>query len=395
MEVPEVSPYKAIKLEDFFEFQLKIFKLIGLNIIPIEITSLRTKIIEKLMKYYFFACIIGIWLTIIQFGIRLIIDINNLDVVVRILPNITIFPYNCSKGILFFTKRKNILDILEKLRNSFPTTRVEQQKCNLQGRLKWFLIVYKVYIVFYLATISSATIGMLYQLIFNNIRKPAVEIWFPFDDTANDRNLILSLLWLIWTVPNAAVNVISADFYLFAIVLILSTEFNIFAEDIRKAINKGQTSNLRELLVHHQLLIEISENIKTLFTFIFFYTFIQGAVSISSCGFQLLTAPSLADLLYSISYTACSLSQVFLYCFYGEKLNTASQDVGKRILDSKWYELKNIRMKKSMLFIIMRSQKPCMLSGFGFVSLSIEAFSSVSLISFGMRHLLFNSFLSV
>ena len=131
----QATAYNMIKFEDFFELPLKTYKLIGLNIIPSEITSRRTKVIEKLMKWYFFACFIGIWLMIIQFVIRLVIDINNFHVVVRVLPNITIFPYNCYKGILFMTKRKKILNILDKLRISFPSTQIEQEKCNLQSRL--------------------------------------------------------------------------------------------------------------------------------------------------------------------------------------------------------------------------------------------------------------------
>jgi len=171
----QVTSYKYIKLEDFFELQLKIYKFIGLNIIPLETTSRLEKIIEILMKLYFFVCFIGMCLVVIQFGVRLVIDINNLYVVARVLPNITVFPYNCYKGILFLTKRKKILSILEKLRISFPTTQVEQQKCNLQIRLRSFINFFKIYIVIFFATILLAVMKVLYQLIFNNIRKQAVE----------------------------------------------------------------------------------------------------------------------------------------------------------------------------------------------------------------------------
>ncbi|KAL7041058.1 hypothetical protein ACKWTF_000605 [Chironomus riparius] len=99
-----------------------------------KITSQRTKNKEHLMKCYFFVCFIGMWLITFQFGISLIVEIHNLQLVAKILPNITVFPYNSSKTTLFFTKRKEILDILDKLKISFPSTQVEQQKCNLQRR---------------------------------------------------------------------------------------------------------------------------------------------------------------------------------------------------------------------------------------------------------------------
>ena len=375
--IAQEAYFKIIKLEDFFKIQLKVFKLIGLNIFPLEIKSIRDKIIDKLMRWYFHTCLIGFVLLIIQFSVQLVIDIEKFDVVVNILPNIILFPYNCSKGLFFFIHRKRILKIIEKLRVSFPSTQADQQSSNLENHLKFFAMIYKIYILFYYVDISSAMSGTLHLLIFKNIRRIPVYIWFPFEYTANNRIFIHTLFWGAWTIGNACVNVIAADFFIFAIVFVLALEFKILSENIKNTINAKEVTKLRELLVQHQELIEINESIKSLFRFIFFYTFIQGAVSISSCGFLLLTAPNIADLIYSISFTACSLSQVFLYCYFGEKLISASQDIGNNILDSKWYDLEDIGMKKSIILIIMRSQKACVLSGFGFVTLTIETFSNV------------------
>ena len=375
----QVKPYKVIKLEDFFEVQLKMFKLIGFNIIPLEITSARTKIVEKLMKYYYFSCIFGDCLLVIQFGAQLLTNFNKLDVVVRALPNVTVFPYNFSKAILFYTKRKKILHILEEMRISFPATQSEQQYCNLKGRLKWFITLCKYYIVIYFGTVTAGIIIMITGLIFQNIRKQSVEIWYPFDDTANNLKFIPTIFWLTWTAYNAAFNAISSDFYIFASALVLSIEFSILGEELKNAINDGKIDNLREIIVRHQELIEISNDMKSLFTFIIFYTFLQGALSISFCGFQMLTATSEADLFYLVLYTLSSLGQVYLFCYFGEKLITATQDVNRNILESNWYELKDVSVKKSILFVILRSQKACELSGFGFVSLSVATFSNVSI----------------
>lgn len=379
MIADQASIVKIIQLEDFFELQLKTYQLIGLNIVPLKITSVRTKILDKLMKYYFFSCMFALMFLIFQFIIQLWIDIRKVQVIVRILPNIVLFPYNCSKGILFFVKRKRILELWNKLKISFPATKIDQQNCDLEFHLKWFKLFFKIYVLFYMTSFSSAVLGVLYLVIFKDVRKLTCEIWYPFDYTANNLNLMYSLIWGSWPLTTAATNVIAADFCLFAIVFVLSIEFRIIGEKLKIAINEGKESNLRQLLYHQQELFEISDDIKSLFTFIFFYTFIQGAVSISSCGFQLFAAEYITDTIFSVCYTASSVSQVFLYCFFGEKLKTSSQDVSKNIFESNWFELENIEMKKDLLFVAMRSQKACVLSGFGFVTLTIETFSNVSL----------------
>jgi gustatory receptor len=260
---------------------------------------------------------------------------------------------------------------------SFPSTQADQESSKLQSHLKLFNMIYKIYILFYYVDISSAMSGTVYQLIFKNVRKIPISIWFPFDFTATNRIFIHTLIWGFWTISNACVNVIAADFFIFAIVFVLALEFEIVGENLKNAINENKISNMWKFVDKHQELIDINEDIKSLFSIIFFYTFLQAAVSISSCGFLLFTAPNIADLIFSIAYTACSLSQVFLYCFFGEKLISSSQNVGNNILNSNWYDLEDVGIKKSLILIVMRSQKACVLSGFGFVSLTIETFSNV------------------
>lgn len=371
------TSYKIIRLEDFFELQLKTFKLLGLNIVPMKITSAQSKIKDLLMKYYFFACIFGFFLLIFQFAI--LIDVTNVLVVVRTLPNVVLYPYNCCKGLLFFIVRKRILQLWDKLKLSFPTTQIDQQNFKLDAQFKRFRLFFKTYSSFYLATLSFALFGVFYQLIVEHIMELPIFMWFPYNYTKNIFVFICTVIYGFWTNTNACICVVGADFLIFAFVFLLAIEFEIIGENLKNAINGNQTEILHKYIDHHQELFEIGAGISSLFTFIFFYTILQAAVSISSCGFLLLTSQNPADFMFSMSYTTSSFYQVFLYCYFGEKLITASENVGNNILDSNWYEMKDAGMKKSILIVVMRSQKACKLSGFGFVSLTIETFSNVSL----------------
>ena len=91
-------PKGKIKVEDFFEFPLKCFKFVGLNLIPSNNFSPRAKLQEKLLKVYYFFCIINIWMFIFTFGARVFVDIADIPVVIRVLPNLTNVPYNSSKS---------------------------------------------------------------------------------------------------------------------------------------------------------------------------------------------------------------------------------------------------------------------------------------------------------
>lgn len=302
---------KGIKLEEFFETQLKIFKFFGLNIIPAERNSTKAKVIEKLMKFYFYLCIIGFIIVSFQFAVQILNNLTNTRIIILTLPNVVAFPYNCSKGILFFISRTKILQLLEKLKTLYPETMLEQQNCQINHQLKRSRIFNRIYILAYFGIILLAGGEIMYQFIFNNVRKLTAEIWYPFDPFTSNLNFLYSLIWGCWSIYNAIFVTISVDLFLCAIFLILSMEFQIVGENIKKGINLKEFSKLHEFINQHQYLTNINDEIKSSFEFIMFYTFIQGAAAVASSIFLIFATTSIGELLFSLSYASVSLIQIF------------------------------------------------------------------------------------
>lgn len=98
---------KAI-FEDFFKLQILIFRVVGFYFIPSETATVRSKIINKLMKIQFWMCLTNIFVFIATFYIRLKFEIRNLKKIVKILPNATNIPYNITKCELKIMKEKNV-----------------------------------------------------------------------------------------------------------------------------------------------------------------------------------------------------------------------------------------------------------------------------------------------
>jgi hypothetical protein len=94
--------------------------------------------------------------------------------------------------------------------------------------------------------------------------------------------------------------------------------------------------------------------------------------------FQLSLKLSPAILTRFIIFLVTSFSQIFLLCFFGNKLTTASENVAKAVYDSDWHEYQNKSVKKGFLLMMQRSQKPAYLTAFKFVKVSREAFTTVS-----------------
>ncbi|KAL7036895.1 hypothetical protein ACKWTF_008984 [Chironomus riparius] len=388
-----ISKDKVIKLEDFFEVQLKLFKLVGLDMFPkIPITK-REIVVQKLMKIYFYICILGFMILSFQFGIHILKNITKFQTVVLTLPYLIIFPYNCAKSILFFTKRKKILQILEKLKISFPTTKADQLSCDLDSPFKWFHIFSKVFVFISFFAVSMILINALFFFFFFKVRKLETEVWFPFDHLATDLNFLCALSWAIWTAYNSIYILCAVDTFLCCTFLILSIEFRIIGQGLKNAINAKELDKLRAIVVRHQELIVIDEEIKKIFSPIFFFAFILGSITISSSIFLISTTSSTSSLMSASLNALSSIINVFVNCYFGEKLITESESIAISIYDSDWYEIDDKEAKRLIQLVLMRSQKACTLSGYGFVTLSIDSFAIVLKSAYSFMTVLQNLFL--
>lgn len=100
MTTLEREPRGKIKIENFFEFPFKCFKFVGLILIPSTDISPQVKLREKLLKVFYFFCIVNAWLFILTLACRVIASFTDIPVIIRVLPNLTNVPYNSSKSIV-------------------------------------------------------------------------------------------------------------------------------------------------------------------------------------------------------------------------------------------------------------------------------------------------------
>ncbi|KAK0093234.1 hypothetical protein PV326_014004 [Microctonus aethiopoides] len=78
-----------------------------------------------------------------------------------------------------------------------------------------------------------------------------------------------------------------------------------------------------------------------------------------------------------VTYTASMYFQVYLLCSAGSEMTYQSINFSLSIYSSDWERLK-MSTKKSMLLMMMRSQKPLKFTCFNIIDLSIDSFSQAS-----------------
>jgi len=96
-------------------------------------------------------------------------------------------------------------------------------------------------------------------------------------------------------------------------------------------------------------------------------------------GFQLILAMKSHDVVIitkTVTMFSCMLLQLFFYSFVGDYLKCQMEEVAYSIYSCNWHCL-SIKLKKNVLFVIMRSQNPVQLLAGGFFVVNIETFMTI------------------
>ncbi|CRK99141.1 CLUMA_CG012550, isoform A [Clunio marinus] len=128
-------------------------------------------------------------------------------------------------------------------------------------------------------------------------------------------------------------------------------------------------------------LIETSSEVFNIMSFIQLLTSFGMAVS------TLIKLTSEIDIM-SITIMSAIASQLFIYCFLGSILSTMCEKLQESLYCSKWYEIKDISIKKNILIMIGEMQRKQGYSAFGIVNIDLETYSNVIKSAYGFFNFL-------
>jgi hypothetical protein len=133
-------------------------------------------------------------------------------------------------------------------------------------------------------------------------------------------------------------------------------------------------SSLKNFFIRHTQLIEICEDLQSIFGNYFLIFIAQCSLLVGLMSFQLAATKDFAMFL---PFLGTILNQVYLLSYAGQKLHDSSLSVYDGILESNWYELKDRKMKKVIPFIIQRCQREKVIKARGFAVIKLSTFMGV------------------
>lgn len=377
----------SIIFEEFTAFALGCFKIGGLGLIPEKFSTRQQKILSKARKMNFWMTMLSDCLIIMSLVTLVIINIDNLEMVSSVLPDVMNTPFIAFKILMTFLHKDQIFEVLSILKEIFPKTKVKQNAINLESYLRPFKLFSKCYISFMIFIQASMLVLIVNSYVMNGTDQLAIKMWLPFS-YSDDKVFIALHVWIYWLSFNIIVLVYGVDLLFFTILTMVSMNFDILKVEA-ETIGAQDTSAdetmkmIRDLAMRHERVISLCDQLEGIFSSTLLYNFAQSAILICFVAFQLSSLRDIFLILWYVPYLAAVCNQIFFVCYLGQMLKSSSSDVAIGVYNCAWFELPNIKLKNAVWMMLLRSQTPKHLTAKGFRVISLEAFASVT---FYFRH---------
>jgi odorant receptor len=367
-----------VELSDFFQFPFKCFSMLGLNLLKNDTALWKC----KLRKIYHQAVMANLFKTIIMVAMYIKENIGDLVLITENAPSSGTAALAYVKIACFTMALNDFQHLVETLKEVFPKTRRDQELYNVRKYANDYKRVERVmYLMFFSVVAVWIFVPILKFVVFGiSITKLPYDNWFPFNQY--DPDIFPFVVgWQFISTILAMLAVAGPDLMFYALNTILCMQFDILCHKLR-ALRALPMSEIEEKLVDlvelHSTLLDLTKDLNAIFSLLIFIHFIIGTIWICIVGFQVLAKISLENFLKFSDILAVFCLGVFLLCFYGQKLTTASDNVADAIYDFPWDDKLNRKHRSLFMMMLRRAQKPNFVSAQKFFPVSLQAFTSVS-----------------
>ncbi|XP_052758088.1 odorant receptor 4 isoform X4 [Galleria mellonella] len=204
------------------------------------------------------------------------------------------------------------------------------------------------------------------------------QVIYFFDPFTKERWPIV-YLHHVWSTVIVAAYVFGSDTLFYALCTYIQMHFKILRhrfENMVKDSTEETRAQLVKNIVRHQELIELVNQVEILYSKSTLFNIVTSSVLICLSGFNITTLKDTSVIILFGTFLYMSLSQISLLCYFGDLLMNSSIQLTGGIYNSLWYETDQ-EIKKCILLIIIRTQKPCKLTAAKFADLNLSAFTTI------------------
>ncbi|XP_026741744.1 odorant receptor 85c-like [Trichoplusia ni] len=377
-----------------FSRYIYLFKFIGIQFFD-EPNGVFTKANLKLTVFVitFLPFVIG------QFSLISKIRIENFLESVRVVPVDIMFFLDLVKLSILIIRRSDIRDMFLEIGELWPKglKSDEEKSVILKAWLKRIRIPLDFFFFFAIANLCLFEVIPFIMSCFNISHGMDVYV-FPFKppNVWNINSTFVFLITYLWeiscTVPCQMCVYLPFDLLIVTMTSNVSALLRLLQIDLKNAIKLRDSNMLLKNNIHksdsdgyqevktiietHQKLLRIADQLSNIFGIVIFIHAMFAALEICFFGFLTVICVGPAETIANFLTVLSAVFTIFLLSLSGQLLCDTSSEVADAAYQSYWYE-SDVKVKKLILFIIIRAQRPSYLSALGFSELTLRSFSKI------------------
>ncbi|XP_072754208.1 uncharacterized protein [Anoplolepis gracilipes] len=215
-------------------------------------------------------------------------------------------------------------------------------------------------------------------------RKLTFREWIPYNYSSYMIFCLTYTHQYLGIVASCIVNT-SCDSLIIGLLLHICCQITILKSRLKNIRN--DQSILRDCVRHHRHIIKYAQATNARFTKIIAFQFIVSTFVMCSTLYQLTTMALGSYYISIIAYMVCVLVQIFIYCWFGNKLKLTSLQLVDSIFELEWITLDN-KIKKGLLIIMNRAMIPIEFIAANVFNLNLESFVGLLKTSYSAYNLL-------
>lgn len=369
-----------MEFKSFFKFSLRVFNIIGLDLME-DWTTLKDPgkiFVAVLKKCYFWFLLISLIIFLLLSGVFGYKNFKNLELSAGSTANFILLINVAGRAIVIWFKRSSIVALMKELKNEFSDSIKDGAEKTIAKSFRGFDKYQKINAAVIVSAGFLFGIGPALKIISSgswDLKLPH-QLWFPFE-IVDVFTYVILYIFLEFLSLSAEGFIIATDLIFNAIIVVLALEFDILANEFEKIDKKTTNASINKLVQRHMKLLDISLKLEEIFSVSNFILFIGSSLLLCFPAFLVVSSDESFTVLKFAFFFVAALMQIFRLCCYGEKLRVSSLKVADNVVSGKWYHC-NESVQKSLLLVLLRAQRPAELMALKFTKIKIETFSSVN-----------------
>ncbi|KAK9309040.1 hypothetical protein QLX08_001219 [Tetragonisca angustula] len=301
------------------------------------------------------------------------------------------FFISCLKMYSVLSSRESIVAITNMLESApfQPETKKEteiREMCDKQTRSNAFYYALLVELTVTIISVLTLPIGGLHK---DESHKLLFRMWLPIGYTSTARYSFIYAQQILSLAFSALLHV-ACDSFIWALLMFTCNQIEIFGHRL-KHIRRDQNETTRLCIRYHNLIYRFATMINKEFKSVIFVQFATSTLTIC-INLYILTAANISfeRILQLIMYSSCMLTQIYIFCWYGNEVKLKSLDISNMIFELDWLPLKKTT-KHDLLMIMMRATSPIEVTSGHVVTMNLQSFMILLKTSYSAYNLLQSS----